>query len=141
MALYTLVDGVQEKVWPDLPVTLIGQGLTVDNTLATSRITAAIPISLLVTMSVGFLNIPLGGGSVANLIAEIRAFTTGDVQKSGRALSSLSIDRDTPDSGLNVAFIEVLLAGEYFDLTCLSVGQTLTDIEILTALQFWILGR
>jgi len=141
MALYTLIDGLQEKVWPDLPVTLIGQGLSVDNTLATSRITAAIPVSLLVTMTAAFLNIPLGGGSVANLIAEIRAFTTGDVQKSGRALTSLSIDRDTPDSGLNVAFIVVLQAGEYFDLTCLSIGQTLTNIEILTSLQFWILDR
>jgi len=141
MALYTLTDGVPEKVWPDLNVTIIGQGLTVDNTLATARITATIPVSLLVTMTLGFLNIPLTGGSVANIVAQIRSFTAGDVEKSGTALSSLSVDRDTPDSGLNVAFIQVLEAGEYFDLVALSFGQTLTNIEIRTALQFWILNR
>jgi len=140
MAFYTLVDSVDEKIWPDLGASIIGQGLTVDNTLATARITATIPVSLLVTVSAGFQNIPLAGGQNTILGIEIRSFTAADVAK-GQAGNTMFIDRDTAGVAINVSMIEVLLAGEYFDLAAFSFGQTLTNVEILTALQFWILDR
>ena len=140
MGVYTLVDSIEEKVWPDAPVVIVGQGLSVDDTLATSRVTALVDMVLLVTATFQFGNVPLTGGASTILISAIRKFNTADQEK-GQAGNSAIVDRDTPFLAQNAAFIEVLSTGEYIDLMCASYGETLTNITIVPALQFWILDR
>lgn len=142
MALYNLPDNVDVKVWPDAGVTLVGQSYwTVDNVLATSRITGIITAqTAIATASILASDFGISGGDQTNLTLSLRRFNSADVLQNA-VINTTFLNRDVDQVGLNVAMILGVANGDYVDLSVQQDGilAGLTNVDIAPTFQFWML--
>lgn len=142
MALYDLPDNADVKVWPDAGVTLVGQTYwSVDNVLATSRITSLITVqTAIVTASILASDFGISGGGQTNLTLSLRRFNSADVEQQ-IVLNTTFLNRDVDQIGLNVSMILAAANGDYIDLGVQQDGVVagLTNVDIATTFQFWML--